>query len=128
MNTFYRFIDEFGTHYLKHADMGAMYGLQSEFTYTYWEKLEKEGIDVSSFVEIDGLLNIGVNISHDSTAYETFTKYRTEVSKYVYGAPPPSGDDDEFWHNLVIEVSASAYLLFKIVQQGWQGWQGWQYW
>ena len=33
------FIDEFGTHYVKHADMGAFFGQQSEISYDEWNHM-----------------------------------------------------------------------------------------
>ena len=42
-----KFIENFGTHYIKQADMGALYGQQSQVSSESWGKMTDEEISIS---------------------------------------------------------------------------------
>ena len=50
-----RFIKTFGTHYVTHANMGSMYGQQSEITYENWSKMISDGLDIGAYAKFGAL-------------------------------------------------------------------------
>ena len=49
LQEFKRFVNEFGTHYVKHANMGAFYGMQSEISHDNWYKMVNNGFDIGLY-------------------------------------------------------------------------------
>ena len=102
------FVNSFGTHYVKHADMGAIYGQQSMFTLESWIEMEQKGIDVGLYADFSAMDSIGFNLSISTNFnqkwYETWTQTKKELMAYSFGAPPPSSGSEEEWQQLVIDV------------------------
>ena len=51
------FFDEFGTHFVKKAHLGAMYGEQSEISAKSWNKMVDTGIDIKASASYSGAFN-----------------------------------------------------------------------
>ena len=102
------FVDSFGTHYIKDADMGAIYGQQSMFTQDGWMNMERKGIDIGLYADYSAMDSVGFNLSMSTSFnqkwYEEWTEIKKEIMSYSYGAPPPLSGDDSEWHRLVIDV------------------------
>ena len=51
------FFDEFGTHFVKIAHLGAMYGEQSDISAESWNKMVNTGIDIKASASYSGAFN-----------------------------------------------------------------------
>lgn len=50
-----KFIDTFGTHYVKIANMGATYGQQSEVSSSAWKQMEENGVNIKVSAGYSGI-------------------------------------------------------------------------
>ena len=48
------FVNTFGTHYIKEANMGALYGQQSSISTESWAKMVQQGIDIDASAGYSG--------------------------------------------------------------------------
>ena len=53
-----KFIENFGTHYIKQADMGALYGQQSQVSSESWGKMTDEEISISASAGYSGTFEL----------------------------------------------------------------------
>ena len=49
-----RFIQTFGTHYIKTANMGATYGQQSEISSKSWKQMEEKEVNIGASAGYSG--------------------------------------------------------------------------
>ena len=102
-------MNEFGTHYIKSAELGSMYGQQTQFTFDTWEELENNKIDVKLYAEFSAMKSVNIAPNANTSIGWNETNFRTWMSKqqdqktYLRGAKPMDGDT-KAWYNLVIEV------------------------
>lgn len=100
-----KFVREYGTHYVKKATMGALYGQQSFLT---WEKrfeLERQKIDVNVAAEASVLSlaqgGWSVDTGISSEAVKQFESSREQESLYTRGAlPPPDGNINTWFESV----------------------------
>ena len=116
------FLDSFGTHYIKRADMGAIYGQQSMFTQEDWMEMEKIGIDIKLYADYSAMDSVGFNLSlntnYNQKWNETWRETKKAIMSYSYGAPPPSSGDEDEWHGLVVDVKRAVRFDFlKLIQR-----------
>ena len=52
------FIESFGTHYIKQADMGALYGQQSQVSSESWGRMTDEEISISASAGYSGIFEL----------------------------------------------------------------------
>ena len=52
------FIESFGTHYIKQADMGALYGQQSQVSSESWGRMTDEEISISASAGYSGTFEL----------------------------------------------------------------------
>ena len=52
------FISKFGTHYIEQADMGALYGQQSQVSSKSWGRMTDEEISISASAGYSGTLEL----------------------------------------------------------------------
>ena len=50
-----RFIQTFGTHYIKTANMGATYGQQSEISSKSWKQMEEKEVNIGASAGYSGM-------------------------------------------------------------------------
>ena len=103
-----RFLNAFGTHFVRHADMGALYGQQSLFTYDSYTQMEMDYTSVYLYADFSAMKAVGINVSlengYNETKYSNYVKSRNRLDSYIFGAVPP-GKDEQHWLELTIEVS-----------------------
>ena len=58
------FIESFGTHYIKQADMGALYGQQSQVSSKSWGRMTDEEISISASAGYSGIFETADFLSY----------------------------------------------------------------
>ena len=53
-DVYFKFISAFGTHYAAEIDMGALFGQQTSFQTTAWQKMISEGLDIKAAASYSG--------------------------------------------------------------------------
>ena len=105
-----RFLNTFGTHYVKKTIMGAVYGQQSEITYENWSKMVSDGLDIGLYAGIAAMASANFSINSNTTEAETFNKYTKDQRMYSKGATPPSDGKPESWMQSIIESPAPVSM------------------
>jgi len=78
------FIRNFGTHVMYGAEFGGAYGQVSEFTYTAWNKMKSDGLDVQIAASYSGMISAGAEVG-SSTAREEAQSYNSNSSQqYIF--------------------------------------------
>ena len=72
-----RFIEAFGTHYVKKSKMGAIYGEQSMISSESWTYMTEQGWNISLMASMSAGFTAGINMTLDynETERETFYRY-----------------------------------------------------
>jgi hypothetical protein len=94
-DTFYNFLQKYGTHYLKNVDMGSKTTYVLEMTSTSKTEISKSGADVS--VEVDAwVVSVTTEVKTSSSSNNTIDSVKTDIFKMSNGAPlPTSGNDTD---------------------------------
>ena len=102
---FNKFINNFGTHFLKTTHMGARYGKEAEITKTTREKLDQEGFDFNLAMGLHFKIKLGmeVNVTKKKEVEETFSKYGIHTKTIKAGTPIPKKGEVREWANRVIQ-------------------------
>ena len=99
-----KFLDNFGTHFINKANMGARFGIESEFTNTARSKLEKEDFDFKLAVGLKFQIDLGmsVDVGKKKEIEEKFEKYNVKTRTIKVGTPIPEKGMEREWANQVI--------------------------
>jgi len=100
-----RFIRNFGTHHIKSADMGALYGQQSSISKENWSKMVGNGVNIGASAGYSGLFSVSASAMYDNQKKEAedFKKETQEQKIYSLGKVPPANGDSFEWMARVTE-------------------------
>lgn len=105
-SAYFDFIETFGTHYVKSATLGALFGQQSEITASAWAKMTEDKVDIKAAAGYSGFgVAFNANFSHDSDKEEAeqFAKQTTSQLVYSIGSAPPTDKNELTWANSAIQ-------------------------
>ena len=99
-----KFLYNFGTHFINKANMGARFGIESEFTSAARSKLEKEDFDFKLAVGLKFQIDLGINVDvgKKKEIEEKFEKYNVKTRRIKVGTPIPEKGKEREWANKVI--------------------------
>jgi len=115
-NTYFDFIDAFGTHYPVEVVFGSRYGFISYFDEAGWTSVEKTNISVEVAASYDGVVKAGGNLSTQSekTAQQAFSSSHKYFSIVSLGTPPTKGDPVQWAQQVVQEPMPIRYTLVSV--------------
>jgi hypothetical protein len=117
-DTYVKFLDVFGTHYVNKLQMGARYGYLSVFTDAGWTSMLEKGIKVdvaasASYAGVSGKASVSTN--QQSADAKTFQNSRENVKIFSLGSTPPTSGNNVEWANQAIaEPMPITYSLRPI--------------
>eukprot|EP00300_Choanocystis_sp_HF-7_P001666 c11342_g1_i2.p1 GENE.c11342_g1_i2~~c11342_g1_i2.p1 ORF type:complete len:622 (+),score=85.27 c11342_g1_i2:24-1868(+) len=88
----WRLFEEFGTHFVSHAQMGSKYIFRHTFSDTQRQKLESKGITVKAAIEAKYAGFTGkasADVAHQTNSSSSSEDLESEVTTIALGAPPP---------------------------------------
>lgn len=91
-----QFVQEFGTHYVKQATMGSLFGEQTYFTTDAWMAMAEQSINVELAASASGLYvsgNLEAALDYSQSQMNTFRSSAEKRSVYARGAKPPANGD-----------------------------------
>jgi len=85
-----KFVENFGTHYIMEAEMGALYGQQSTISKESWYKMKSSGTNIEMAASYSGKFDIGGGVGSESEKEEreAFSKEVEEKTVYSRGEVP----------------------------------------
>jgi len=98
-HSYRRFLESFGTHYVKKSTMGAIFGEQSMISAESWTYMVQQGWNIGIMAGMSAGFsgNINMTIDYNETERETFDRYTSEQLLYSRGAPPPADGQALTW-------------------------------
>ena len=99
----FRFIDNYGTHYIKQADMGALFGEQTMISTESYNKMVSDGVNVGLYAGFSAMANVNSSFGWNATESEYFYQYTKEQQIYSKGAIPPSNLKPLDWMKMTYE-------------------------
>jgi len=101
--TYDNFIKAYGTHYIKKAHLGAVYGQQSSISKSKWSDLERTEIDIKAAANYNGRFNLNVEggTKKETELAKTFENAVEKHKKYFFGQKPPKDGNVSTWINMV---------------------------
>ena len=95
VNSYYAFIDKYGTHYLSEVVMGARYSRFAKFTETGWTTLQTTQTDVSSAASYDARVSVGVvmDTSYKTEAAQSYEEAAFDIQTISLGQKMPSNSE-----------------------------------
>lgn len=97
-----RFIDEFGTHYLKSANMGSTWGESSILTESSVSKLQSEGVNVKAAAKYSAMsYSMGASLNLDKESEEKMSEFQSNAEQHVYSRGERPRDNDKDWASTV---------------------------
>ena len=115
-----KFIRSFGTHYLKKATMGSVFGQQSELTAESWSKMVQDGVSVGASAGFSGYgvtAAASQQVTKEKTAAENFKKETKEQRVYSHGAAPPADGNAETWMQNTISDPATLVITLESIDK-----------
>ncbi|CAK0850893.1 unnamed protein product [Prorocentrum cordatum] len=116
---YFEIIGEFGTHFLSSAQLGGMYGEETEFTHDQYNSMKAAKSDwwmaaqASFVVSVDA----GMASQSDWMSKEFFDKYSTTTRKYSLGSMPPQGGDPEVWLSQTMKQPVPTSMKLRPLSQ-----------
>jgi len=109
------FFDEFGTHFVKKAHLGAMYGEQSEISAKSWNKMVDTGIDIKTSASYSGSFSVNADLVNENEKKrgETFRSNTKNQRYYTRGKAPPADGNKDKWANGGIEEPQPIELKLR---------------
>ena len=95
--TYRRFLNTFGTHYVRQATMGALFGQQTEITFDSWSHMVSDGIDIGAYANFGAIASVNASLNYNNTASEYWTENTVERRIYSRGAAPPTDGNGQSW-------------------------------
>ena len=116
---YFNFVNDYGTHYLRRAHMGARYAVESEVDQEKREEFSHDGFNLHLGAKLDFLsffkIESNTDTQRNTTTKETFQRLRKENSILTYGSPIPKDGDAITWANEVRKDPLPIrYTLSKI--------------
>ena len=113
-SAYMNFIKSFGTHYVKEANMGALYGQQSSISSESWGKMVEQGIKIGVSAGYSGKFSVNAESLTESETKkaQNFRKECKSQKLYSTGKAPPLDGKPESWMNSVI--SSPQPLTIKL--------------
>jgi len=99
------FIREFGTHYIRKANMGALYGEQSSISAESWKKMLKKGTKIEASAGYSGSFSVSASAMNNDQKEkaEEFQSERINSRIYSLGKHPPEDKEPTTWMSTVFE-------------------------
>ena len=99
------FVNDFGTHYLTKANMGARYAVETEFDNTTRDELFHEDFDFKLGAKLNFLVNFGldVDVQKNKEIIDKYQELQKSHSILSYGSPIPKDGDPKAWANTVFK-------------------------
>merc|ERR1719343_1985631 len=96
---YFDIIREFGTHFLSTAQMGGMYGEETQFTKDQYNdmKATKSNWWITAQASFMVSIKAGLASATDWMSKDFFEKYSMKTLKYSLGARPPQSGDVTQW-------------------------------
>ena len=113
-SAYMNFIKSFGTHYVKEANMGALYGQQSSISSESWGKMVEQGIKIDVSAGYSGAFSVNAKSMTDDERKkaQNFQKECKSQKLYSTGKAPPQDGKPESWMSSVI--SSPQPLTIKL--------------
>ena len=89
-DTYYNFIDKWGTHYAYSLDMGGRYGVRSTFLSSEYIDMAASGLDISAAAGYSGAFSINANLTTNiqQNQSEQYEQHRSDYQVYQIGGTP----------------------------------------
>lgn len=100
IHAYHRFLDTFGTHYIKSIKMGSKYGFSSKFDQTSYSKMVKEGLNVGVEAAVSAskfAVELGVKVDKQKEENNKFDSTRESYEIFSVGSKPPADNKMETW-------------------------------
>merc|ERR1719186_613039 len=114
-DVYFRLIQNFGTHYIMEAQLGSLYGLQSEVSKEAWSELQQKGYSVGTAASVSAYgVTFGASFenSKQKEMSEDFQNSVTSRKAFSIGVKPPMDLKIESW---IQETSnAPAPMLLRL--------------
>lgn len=96
---YFAFLNTFGTHAMKHIEMGAIYRQTSKIESESWRNLEGSHFDFQAAVQGTALSSVSPTLVSDSTknATQLFEHFRKSSSLFTRGSRPPKDGQVSSW-------------------------------
>jgi len=97
---YFDFIQTFGTHYIREATLGALFGQQSEISNEAWTSMKESGRSISAEAEASGYgvaVSAGYMNDKQKKQASEFAKSSTKQKKFTIGSPPPADGNVATW-------------------------------
>eukprot|EP00756_Hemistasia_phaeocysticola_P025558 Hpha_TRINITY_DN16011_c5_g6::TRINITY_DN16011_c5_g6_i1::g.119658::m.119658 len=117
---YFRFVMNFGTHYVSEINMGALFGQQTSFKSTQWSEMLSEGLDIKVAASYSGYgATAAASTETDSQKKmaQTFSSKSSEQREYTMGAKPPSDGKPSTWVQSTIVSPAPMGVKLQQIDQ-----------
>jgi hypothetical protein len=107
-----KIVKEFGTHYVVSADMGGVYGQQTEFTWESYADMVSSLSDWSMYAQASFIVSISAHTGgqHEKEWSKAFKSYSSSQHVYTEGSKPPETGKLEDWANHVLDSPAPLHI------------------
>ena len=100
---FRRFINNYGTHYIQQADMGALFGEQTMISTESYNEMTSDGINIDLYAGFSAMANINSSFGWNATESKYFYEHTKEQQIYSKGAIPPPSMKPSDWMSMTYE-------------------------
>ena len=104
-DSYFDIIVEFGTHFLASAQLGGMYGKETEFTHDQYNNMNAASSNWSLAAQASFIATIKAGVGSDKNilSKDFFDRYSKASRTYSVGAKPPSKGGPETWLSTAID-------------------------
>jgi hypothetical protein len=114
-NFYFDLIGEFGTHFVTTAQMGGMYGEETQFTEQEYKDVRSVESEWSLAAKASFLVSIAAGTTTEANwnKSEWYHKHSTKTMKYSLGSMPPSSGTVVQWHHDTVEKPVPTSMKLK---------------
>ena len=96
-DTYFNFIDKWGTHYAYSLRMGGRYGVRSTFLSSEYIDMAASGLDISAAASYSGEYSINANLTTDIQQNQSkqYEQHRSDYQVYQIGGTPVVSQESE---------------------------------
>ena len=102
-DAYLEFVEDYGTHYLTKAHMGARYAVRKEFSKQTRDEFYQEGMNINAAAKVNFMVTFGVE-SESNDSMEIAKKFQESNGKesiVAYGSKIPKNGDATEWANSI---------------------------
>jgi len=115
-----RFVQEFGTHYVKKVTMGSLYGEQIFITQEQRREMNNQNIDIRAAAEVSVATSSGAGgfgLNSNVQEAQEFLGRTSRKSVYARGAKPVGGGDIDLWLAYSSDNPVPTYVEVEPIEE-----------